>query len=108
MKRTWPFALLLLACAIGLVVFLSPRASEKPDGLESVASKTGLVKDAAPQEGISKRVPLPDYTTPGIADKAHSTIVAGLIGLGISFGAGALLAQLLRKGKKSRETRLSR
>jgi hypothetical protein len=88
-KYWWVIGLMF---ALG-VVFLSPLASSDPDGLERVAEDAGFLSRAedAPYEVM------PDYAFPGIENSAVSTIVAGLIGAVLLFGAGYGLAWLLRR-----------
>jgi hypothetical protein len=82
-----------LGIAVLVVVILAPLASPDPDGLERVAEDTGFLGQA--QDALFRI--LPDYTIPGIDDPTVTTIVAGLIGLAIVFGAmwgvGRLLAR---------------
>jgi hypothetical protein len=81
-----------LAIAALVVIVLAPLASSDPDGLERVAEDQGFL-EAARDAAYSI---LPDYTVPGI-DGNLSTILAGLIGVGIVFalmvGLGRLLAR---------------
>jgi cobalt/nickel transport system permease protein len=89
-RRYWWVAALAIAALI--VIVLTPLASPDPDGLERVAEDQGFL-GAARQALYSI---MPDYTIPGLDGKL-STIVAGLIGVGIvfalMFGLGRLLAR---------------
>jgi len=71
-----------LAAAV-LLAILSPLASASPDGLERVADDHGFLQRA--QEPAYQA--LPDYTIPGIANESASTIIAGVVGALLVFGA---------------------
>ena len=76
-----------------VVIVLAPLASGDPDGLEWVAGEQGFVQVA--QDALYRI--FPDYTIPGVDDPLVSTVLAGLIGVGIvfliMFGLGRLLAR---------------
>ena len=82
---------------IGLVVCLvvavfSPLASSSPDGLERVAEDKGFM-------GLSQDMPfqvIADYVFPGVANEAVATILAGLLGTLILFGAVYGIAWLVK------------
>lgn len=84
----WIVGLLL---ALGLAV-ASPLASAHPDGLEWVAEQKGFL-DAA--QGALYEI-IPDYVFPGVANEALATILAGILGTLIVFGAALGLAYLRR------------
>ncbi len=88
--RGWVVAGVLIALA---VVLLSPLASAFPDGLESVAEKTGFIETAqsAPYQVI------PDYTLPFLGQTPVSTIVAGAIGVVVVLGLAVLAGRSLQK-----------
>ncbi len=90
MKRKW--WLIALGVALTLAM-LSPLASSSPDGLEKVAEDSGLLESA--HEAIYNMIP--DYVIPGINNEVLATILAGLVGTLILFGACYGLAYLLRK-----------
>jgi hypothetical protein len=92
LKKNWWIIGLLLALGVAL---LSPLASPHPDGLERVAEDEGFLDQAeeAPYQAV------PDYLFPGIENEALATILAGLLGTVILFGAGYGLAWLLRRGR---------
>lgn len=91
----WVIAGLIIACAVVLV--LAPAASSDPDGLDRVSEDETFAEHAEDP----KYEWLPDYTVPGIDDEYWSLIVAGVIGVGITFavtlGFGAIL-RATRKG----------
>ena len=80
-----------------ILVILSPLASSKPDGLESVAEKLGII-DAA-REPLFQFIP--DYVLPGILNESLATIAAGIIGTIIV--AGVALATSRRNSNKKQE-----
>ena len=81
-------ACLAMAC-------LSPLASSSPDGLERVAENKGFINlgQEAPFQIIA------DYVFPGIQNEVMATILAGLIGSLILFGAVYGMAWLLKSRK---------
>jgi hypothetical protein len=83
-----------LAIAALVVIVLAPLASPDPDGLERVAQDNGFLANA--QSTLYSIIP--DYTVPGI-DGNTSTILAGLIGIVIVFGAMLLLGRILARRK---------
>ncbi len=83
----------LIACLA--VACLSPLASSSPDGLERVAEDKGFIGrgQEAPFQVIA------DYVFPGIQNEALATILAGLIGSLILFGAVYGMAWLVQSRK---------
>ncbi len=86
----WIVAALAIVAAI--VVILAPLASPDPDGLESIAEQQGWLSTATSAVFDI----FPDYTIPGLGGSA-STVVAGLLGIGIVFLAMLGLGWLLRR-----------
>lgn len=95
-RTSWGIVAGGLAIAF-LVAFLSPLASSAPDGLERVAHDLGFLgRVQNPLYTI-----LPDYTIPGVGNKALSTIISGMVGVLLVFGLSLGLAFLMkRKGQK--------
>jgi hypothetical protein len=89
MKFKWWHVGLLIA--LGLAI-LSPLASPWPDGLEKVAEDKGFI-GAALEPAFEV---IPDYVFPGLGNEALATILAGLVGTLILFGAGYGLGALLK------------
>ena len=87
-----------LAIAALVVIVLAPLASSDPDGLQRVAEDQGFLADA--QAALYSIIP--DYTVPGVGGNA-STILAGLVGVLIVFGAMVLLGRLLTARRKRRD-----
>ncbi len=92
MKLKW-WQIGLVACLA--VACLSPLASSSPDGLERVAENEGFfdLGQEAPFQVIA------DYVFPGMENEALATILAGLIGSLILFGAVYGMAWLLKSRK---------
>jgi hypothetical protein len=78
--------------AAGLAVFVAPFVCPWPDGLESVARRLGFEGQA---ESPAVPAPMADYQLPGVGSATTATMVAGLIGTGLAFGAAYGLARLL-------------
>jgi hypothetical protein len=89
-RRLWWVAGLVVAGLV--VVVLAPLASADPDGLEAVAERHGFLESA--RDAFYQL--LPDYTVPGLDGNA-STIAAGLIGVGLVFGAAWLLGRVIAR-----------
>ena len=87
--KWWHVGLLI---ALGLAI-LSPLASSWPDGLERVAEEKGFI-EAALEPAFEI---IPDYVFPGVGNEAMATILAGLVGTLILFGAGYGLGALLKR-----------
>jgi hypothetical protein len=90
------FTTLALAVAIALGAAFSPFASSAPDGLERVAAEQGFA-DRGRLAAVQKRVPVPDYALPGVADARLATGLAGLAGVIGVFLLGAGVAAVVRR-----------
>lgn len=80
-----------LVIAVVLAV-VSPRASSHPDGLEWVAEQKGFLDVA---QGPLYEI-IPDYVLPGVRNEATATILAGIVGALIVFGAALGVAYARR------------
>ena len=92
MKSKWWLISLVVCLA---VASLSPLASSSPDGLERVAEDKGFI-------GLAQEAPfqlIADYVFPGVENEALATILAGLIGTLILFGAAYGMAWLIKSRK---------
>jgi cobalt/nickel transport system permease protein len=72
-----------LLVAAALVIFVAPRASSSPDGLERVAADQGIdtdVREHALGDGT-----FADYAVDGVDDPAIGTALAGLLGIAVTF-----------------------
>src|SRR3990167_11387249 len=76
------FIFISLAIAIILAVFISPFASNSPDGLEKVAEDKGFLHTA---KSVWRYSPFSDYSVAGIENKYISTGLTGIIGVIIVF-----------------------
>ncbi|MEX2279826.1 MAG: energy-coupling factor ABC transporter permease [Acidimicrobiia bacterium] len=83
-----------LAVAIALVVFIAPIAASDPDGLERVAEDTGFATVAGDNAYSG---PLADYGVAGLDNEAVGTIIAGIVGTGLTFAAGMILVGIARR-----------
>jgi hypothetical protein len=95
--RRWGWVIVGLAIVTAIVIVLAPLASPDPDGLESIAEQQGWL--GAAKDALFNI--FPDYTIPGL-DGAASTIVSGLIGVGIVFLVMLGLGWLLRRRNTAR------
>lgn len=80
--------------ALLLVLVVAPLASPDPDGLETVAAQTGF---AATAEDPPMGGPLADYEVAGLEGKRSATVVAGAVGVVVTFLAGFGLIALSRR-----------
>lgn len=80
--------------AIGLVLFVSPFASEWPDGLEMVAAKLGF--DARASQLPLPKGLIPDHQFTGVASMTLTTIVEGVVGVGMVFFLVYALSRMLK------------
>ncbi len=89
-----------LAIALAVAVFVSPFASENPDGLEFVGQKLGFLSDRARPSPIP--VPIPEYELrlPGIEHVKLATALAGLVGTLVVFGVGWGMARILPRAPR--------
>jgi cobalt/nickel transport system permease protein len=90
--RYGTFLLAALVLAAAVAVFLSPFASESPDGLESVAAEHGFEDQA----GDAFWSPLPDYNIPGL-EGGLSTSAAGLVGTAAVLGLALLAGRMMSR-----------
>jgi cobalt/nickel transport system permease protein len=85
-RNTTLFVIAGLLIAAGLALFVSPLASQKPDGLNKVAQDTGLGR--AERTHAFDDGPLAGYSVKGIGNDALAIGVSGLIGVLVTFGLG--------------------
>lgn len=98
----WGFALAGGVVAALLVLVAAPLASGEPDGLERVAIDQGFAESA--EHHLLAEAPLADYGVSGVEDEATGTQVAGLVGVAVTFVAGAAIVgvfALLRRRSAS-------
>lgn len=97
-RRVGRFVLAGVGAALLLAAFLSPFANSNPDGLERVAKDKGLSDTAqtSPADGS----PFAGYQAGG--DGAVAKAVAGVLGVGVTFGIGYGVVNLSRRRKAHR------
>ena len=84
-----------IAAALLLALFISPFASQPPDGLERVAEDQGFIEKGEGEPIAS--APVPDYVMPGVKNESVATSLAGALGVVVVFAVGYGLASLLKK-----------
>jgi cobalt/nickel transport protein len=84
-----------IAAALLLALFISPFASQSPDGLERVAEDQGFIEKGEGEPIAS--APVPDYVMPGVKNESVATSLAGALGVVVVFAVGYGLASLLKK-----------
>jgi cobalt/nickel transport system permease protein len=94
-KLVWVAGLLLAL----LLAVASPLASANPDGLEWVAEQQNFLDRA---EGPLFNL-IPDYILPGVSNEALATILAGILGTLIVFGAALGIAYARRRKASGRQ-----
>lgn len=100
--KSWTVAVIGgVILSVALAVFVSPFASSWPDGLEKVAEDIGFI-DRAPEQGVWKASPIPDYAAPGVGNEALATAAAGFIGTVIVLAVGWGLVRAVRQRKQER------
>jgi cobalt/nickel transport system permease protein len=91
-RRPLLFAAQGMAVALGLVFFVAPFASDRPDGLERIAGRLGFGHRAV---AAIVPAPLAGYGVAGIARPATATVLAGTAGTLAAFALAWSLALLL-------------
>jgi cobalt/nickel transport protein len=104
-KRNRAFVLSGLGIALLVGVFLSPFASQNPDGLDRVAQDLKFDQKAA-QEPPAHRLPFyqffDEYALRGVPQNV-ATPLAGLLGTLGTFGLAWAVGKLVARGSKSSE-----
>jgi PDGLE domain len=95
---TRTFVLVGIAAALVLALFIAPHASSSPDGLEKVASDTGI--DVGVTDHPMADSPLANYSVKGVDNSNLSTGLAGIVGVAITFALGFGLFTVLRKSRR--------
>jgi cobalt/nickel transport system permease protein len=83
-----------VAIAVVLVVLVGPLASSDPDGLETVARRTGIDLTVGGSPGLG---PEAGYQAPARVDRRAGTALAGVAGVLATFGIGIGLIALVRR-----------
>ena len=91
---------LVLIVGMGVSVLLaagvSMYASDQPDGLERVASDTGIVETE--QDSATADSPFADYGVSGLQDQQWTVGLAGVVGVLVTCGIAFLLFRALARG----------
>lgn len=86
--------------ALLLAFFVSPLASNEPDGLAKVASDNSL--DSGAKQSATAKSPTANYKTTGISNEKVSKGVSGVIGVVLTLGLGwGLFASMKRLRRHS-------
>ncbi|MGC8644248.1 MAG: PDGLE domain-containing protein, partial [Isosphaeraceae bacterium] len=82
---------------LAVAVFLSPLASEFPDGLEYVGQRIGFLRDDPASSPLP--VPMPDYqlSIPGLAHVKAATAAAGVVGTLVVFALAWWLGRVFAR-----------
>ncbi len=82
-----------LFAALLLALFISPFASQWPDGLEKVAEDKGFIERAEVKPALTALIP--DYAWPGVKNERLATSLAGVAGVllifFVTYGISALI-----------------
>lgn len=99
-RRTSTTALVLvgIAVAVVLVVFVAPFADPNPDGLEKVSADTGI--DASATDHHLAGGPFAAYGVDGLDHSVLATGLAGVVGIAVTFVAGAGAIWLVRRRRE--------
>jgi hypothetical protein len=98
-----PFVLVVvagLALAAALAFFVGPEASTEPDGLSRVATDAGFADTERPHP--LDESPTAGYTVDGVGDERLGTGLSGVIGVAVTFVAGAGLVLVVRRARARR------
>jgi len=78
---------------LGVLIFISPFASQWPDGLEKVAASLGFEQKAV--EAPAMPTTFSNYKFPGLGSAAAATALAGAVGTIVVFFLSLVLARLI-------------
>jgi len=93
--------LLWFIVSLLLAAFLSPYASQFPDGLEKIAADLGFIHRG---EALF-RSPIPDYSWQGHVSGRLPASLAGAIGTAIVFAVAILLARIFATARSAHKKR---
>lgn len=99
------FVLASFLITVAIALFVSPWASQSPDGMTRVARDQGFASQE--RDHVLEDSPLADYGVAGVRDDRLSTGMAGVIGVLLTFGGMTGVLGLLRflRARKEREAR---
>ncbi len=98
-RKIWGIAAAGFALSLLLAVFVSPWASNAPDGLEKVAQQRQFA-ERADGPAFWQAAALPDYSVPGMDNNRVSTGVSGLLGTAAMFAVGFCVVKALSYRKR--------
>lgn len=110
-QRNRAFIISGLGIALLIAVFLSPFASQDPDGLDRVSQDQGFDKKAV-EEPVAHKLPFyqvfDQYALRGVPEQV-ATPIAGLVGtlvtFGLAWGVGKLVVRNARSEDQIRDDR---
>lgn len=94
-RRATTFVLAGLAVTLVLAGFVSHYAGSAPDGLTKVADQTGIA--AEEREHARSGAVFADYSTENVGNTRLAGGLAGVVGVLVTFLAGAVLSVTLRR-----------
>lgn len=98
-----------LGIALLIAIFLSPFASQNPDGLDRVAKDKGFDKkelEQTPAKQLPFHAVFDSYALRGVP-KTIATPLAGLVGTLVVFGLGWGIGKVVVRGSDSSSTKLN-
>jgi cobalt/nickel transport system permease protein len=95
---TFAFILIGIAAAVALVILIAPNANANPDGLEKVAAAEGIDREARDHDLAGG--PFADYEVSGVENRFVGTWIAGLLGVVVTFVAGAGIVYAVRRSRR--------
>lgn len=97
---TRTFVVIGVLVALVLAFFVSPMASENPDGLNKVAADNSI--DSNAKESAASKSPTADYEVKGVGNKSLSKGISGVIGVMLTLVLGwALFASMKRMRRQA-------
>jgi cobalt/nickel transport system permease protein len=96
--KTRVFVIAVILVALFLAGVVSQFAVDSPDGLERVATDTGIAENAT-EHGLGDSV-FADYATTGIENESLSLAIAGIAGTLITLAVGSGIFYAIRERRK--------
>ena len=99
MRRAVALVLIVgMGASVLLAAGVSMYASSEPDGLERVASDTGIAETE--QDSATADSPFADYGVSGLQDQQWAVGLAGVVGILVTCGIAFLLFRALARGRQ--------
>lgn len=107
-SRNQAFVITGLGIALLIAIFLSPFASQDPDGLDRVAQDEKFEEKAgeAPAQKLPFYSVFEEYAARGVPE-AIATPIAGLVGTLVTFGLGWGVGKLVIRNRASNDPSLA-